>query len=61
MVEFLTLKGADVNVKDNVSACICNISYIPYGGFFIRHYFHLVGLYFDAIDSAQKYVPIKNE
>ena len=50
-----------MNVKDNVSACICNISYIPYGGFFTRHYFHLVGLYFDAIYSAQKYVPIKNE
>ena len=26
-VEFLTLKGADVNIRDTVSACICNIRY----------------------------------
>ena len=86
-----------MNVKDNVSACICNTVriyyyenllslkirpfyeifilrkfgairyYIPYSGFFTRHYFRKLLFswttynYFDAIDSVQKYVPIKDE
>ena len=37
--------------------------HIPYSGFSTRSYifvnYNLAGLYFGAIDSAQKYVPIK--
>ena len=40
IVEFLTLKGADVNIRDIVSACISNIRY-----FIITLYHKLCLLY----------------
>ena len=37
--------------------------HIPYSGFLMQSYifvnYYLAGLYFGAIDSVQKYVPIK--